>query len=152
MQKKPKVLVMGATGQVGGSIIPLLAKDSSVEVIAAARNPNKAQHLGVPVVYLDLDKIEMFAPALDGIDRIFMATGYTIDMLRQSKDLVNTAKRAGVEQIVHLAHVETMIRAWRTMAGISSSNATSSRRASNSRIFVPRFSCRIYSDMAAKAM
>jgi NAD(P)H dehydrogenase (quinone) len=53
-------------------------------------------------VYLDLDKIETFAPALENIDRVFMATGYTIDMLRQSKDLVNTAKRAGVQQIVHL--------------------------------------------------
>ncbi len=102
MSKKPKVLVMGATGQVGGSIIPLLAKDSSVEVIAAVRNPGKAQDLGVSAVYLDLDKIETFAPALEGIDRIFMATGYTVDMLRQSKDLVNTAKRAGVKQIVHL--------------------------------------------------
>jgi hypothetical protein len=56
----------------------------------------------VPVVLLDLDKIETFAPALQGIDRLFMATGYTVDMLRQSKDLVNMAKRAGVKQIVHL--------------------------------------------------
>jgi uncharacterized protein YbjT (DUF2867 family) len=31
-----------------------------------------------------------------------MATGYTVDMLRQSKDLVNYAKRAGVKLIVHL--------------------------------------------------
>jgi NAD(P)H dehydrogenase (quinone) len=31
-----------------------------------------------------------------------MATGYTVDMLRQSKDLVNYAKRAGVTLIVHL--------------------------------------------------
>jgi NAD(P)H dehydrogenase (quinone) len=31
-----------------------------------------------------------------------MATGYTVDMLRQSKDLVNSGKRAGVQQIVHL--------------------------------------------------
>lgn len=102
MQKRAKVLVMGATGQVGGAIIPLLLKDASIEIVAAARNPDKAQHLGVPVVHLDLDKIDTFAPALEGIDRIFMATGYTVDMLRQSKDLVNAAKRAGVEQIVHL--------------------------------------------------
>jgi uncharacterized protein YbjT (DUF2867 family) len=53
-------------------------------------------------VYLDLDKIETFRPALEGTGRIFMATGYTVDMLRQSKDLVNMAKKAGVSQIVHL--------------------------------------------------
>jgi len=99
---KPRILVLGATGQVGGALVDLLEKDESVDVIAAARNPDKAKHLGVSSVYLDLDKIETFAPALENIDRVFMATGYTIDMLRQSKDLVNTAKRAGVQQIVHL--------------------------------------------------
>jgi NAD(P)H dehydrogenase (quinone) len=102
MQKRARVLVMGATGQVGGALVPLLTREANVEVVAAARTPHKAEQLGVPVVYLDLDKIDTFAPALEGIDRIFMATGYTVDMLRQSKDLVNVAKRAGVQQIVHL--------------------------------------------------
>ena len=102
MPKKPRVLVLGATGQVGGALLALLAKNESVDVIAAARNREKARALGVPFVHLDLDKIETFAPALESIDRVFMATGYTVDMLRQSKDLVNTAKRAGVQQIVHL--------------------------------------------------
>jgi NAD(P)H dehydrogenase (quinone) len=102
MPRKPRVLVMGATGQVGGAVIPLLAEDPGVEIVAAARNLAKARYLGFPVVHLDLDRIETFAPALEGIDRIFMATGYTIDMLRQSKDLVNLAKRAGVQHIVHL--------------------------------------------------
>jgi uncharacterized protein YbjT (DUF2867 family) len=102
MSNKMRILVMGATGQVGGAVISTLANDSTVEVIAAARDVAKAGHLGVPVVHLDLDKFETFAPALQGIDSIFMATGYTVDMLRQSKDLVNTAKRAKVRHIVHL--------------------------------------------------
>lgn len=93
---------MGATGQVGSSVITELAKDSNVEVIAAARNVEKARQLGVPVVYLDLDRFETLTPALQGIDSVFMATGYTVDMLRQSKDFVNCAKRADVKHIVHL--------------------------------------------------
>ena len=52
---KAKVLVLGATGQVGGALISLLAKNESVEVIAAARNPEKVKELGVNSVYLDLD-------------------------------------------------------------------------------------------------
>ena len=44
------------------------------------------------MVYLDLDQVDTMAPALEGIDRLFMVTGYTIDMLRQSKDLLNAAK------------------------------------------------------------
>ncbi len=102
MSTSARVLVMGATGQVGGALLPLLAKDPGLEVVAAVRNLAKGERLGVAMVPLDLDRIETFAPALEGIDRIFMATGYTVDMLRQSKDLLNTARRAGVQQIVHL--------------------------------------------------
>jgi NAD(P)H dehydrogenase (quinone) len=102
MSSKPKLLVMGATGQVGGTVASLLSRNPNLDTVAAARTPIKAAHLGVPVVHLDPDNIETFAPALQGVDRIFMATGYTVDMLRQSKDLVNVAKKAGVTQIVHL--------------------------------------------------
>jgi NAD(P)H dehydrogenase (quinone) len=102
MTAKARVLVMGATGQVGGALIPHLAKHSHLEIVAAVRNPTKASLFSIPTVHLDLDDLSSFAPALEGIDRIFMATGYTVDMLRQSKDLVNSAKRAGVQQIVHL--------------------------------------------------
>lgn len=102
MSGKPRILVMGATGQVGSALIPLLTANANVEVVAAGRNREKAEMLGVPSVHLDLDNFSTFAPALEGVDRIFMATGYTVDMLRQSKDLVNVAKRAGVKQIVHL--------------------------------------------------
>jgi NAD(P)H dehydrogenase (quinone) len=99
---KPRILVLGATGQVGRGVIPHLLADPSVEVVAAARSPEKASSLGVPVVSLDLDKPETIAPALEGIDRVFMLTGYTIDMMRQSKDFLNIAKKAGVNYIVHL--------------------------------------------------
>ena len=102
MSRKLRVLVLGATGQVGGAVINELKSLSSIEVIAAARNGSKARALGVPVVRLDLDAVETIAPALEKVDRMFIATGYTVDMLRQSKDLVNHAKRAGVKLIVHL--------------------------------------------------
>lgn len=102
MAEKARVLVMGATGRVGGALIPLLTQNADLDVVAAVRNSAKAGQFTIPTVHLDLDSFSSFAPALGGIDRIFMATGYTVDMLRQSKDLVNIAKRAGVKQIVHL--------------------------------------------------
>jgi NAD(P)H dehydrogenase (quinone) len=102
MNHKSRVLVMGATGQVGGAVVKQLKDDPAIEIIAAARNISKARKLGVPVIHLDLDRVETMAPALANVDRLFMATGYTVDMLRQSKDLVNHAKRAGVKLIVHL--------------------------------------------------
>jgi NAD(P)H dehydrogenase (quinone) len=102
MSNKPRVLVMGATGQVGGPVASLLSQYPELEAVAALRHPDKGRKLNLPFVHLDLDKIETFAPALTGVDRIFLVTGYTVDMLRQSKDLVNSAKKAGVDYIVHL--------------------------------------------------
>jgi NAD(P)H dehydrogenase (quinone) len=99
---KRKILVTGATGQTGGAVVGLLAGASDVEVIAGARTPEKAKGLGVPVVLLDYDRGATLAPALKGIDSVFMVTGYTVDMLQQSKAFINAAKRANVKRIVHL--------------------------------------------------
>jgi uncharacterized protein YbjT (DUF2867 family) len=93
---KPKILVLGATGQVGKGVVENLKHNSNVEVIAAARSPEKAKSLGVPVVYLDFDKPNSITAALQDVHRAFLATGYTIDMMRQSKDFLNLAKKAGV--------------------------------------------------------
>ena len=70
----------------------MLSQNSALETVAGVRNLSKAGRLGIPLVYLDLDRFETLAPALEGVDRIFMATGYTVDMLRQSKDLVNVGQ------------------------------------------------------------
>ena len=99
---KKKILVTGATGQVGGALIPHLLAHGSAEVVAGVRNPEWTSSLGVSAVYLDLDNFETMMPALKGIDRLFLMTGYTVDMLRQSKGLVDVARKVGVEQIVHL--------------------------------------------------
>jgi uncharacterized protein YbjT (DUF2867 family) len=50
MPAKPKVLITGATGQVGALVASYLKADSSVEVIAAARSLEKAKGLGIPMV------------------------------------------------------------------------------------------------------
>ncbi len=99
---KRKILVTGATGQIGGALVRLLAGESGLQVVAGARSPEKAKGIGVPVVTLDYDREETLAPALEGIESVFMVTGYTVDMLRQSKAFINAAKRAGVKHIVHL--------------------------------------------------
>ena len=99
---KRKILVTGATGQTGGALVRLLGAESGLQVFAAARNSEKAKGLGVPVRMLDYDREETLAPALQGIDSVFMVTGYTVDMLKQSKAFINAANRAGVKHIVHL--------------------------------------------------
>jgi uncharacterized protein YbjT (DUF2867 family) len=99
---KRKILVTGATGQIGGALVRLLSADNHLEVVAAARNLEKAKGLGVQVVLFDYDREETLAPALQGVDSVFMLTGYTVDMLKQSHAFINAAKQAGVKYIVHL--------------------------------------------------
>ncbi len=96
------VLITGATGQVGREVLASLRGEPDLTVMAASRNPDHAGDLGVPVVLLDYDKTTTIAPALDGVDRLFILTGYTVDMLRQSKSLVDQAVKSGVSHIVHL--------------------------------------------------
>jgi NAD(P)H dehydrogenase (quinone) len=99
---RPKVLIAGATGQIGSVVLRQVIAEKGIQAIAAARSPEKVSHLGVPYVHLDFDVPESLVKALDGIDRAFLATGYTIAMFRQSRNFLNAAKIAGVKHIVHL--------------------------------------------------
>jgi len=104
----PKILITGATGQVGSKVIDLITTSddySDVEIVAAVRSAEKAKAFnerGISTVIFDFDDEKTHAEALVGINRILIVTGYTVDMLRQSKALLDNAKKAGVEHIVHL--------------------------------------------------
>jgi NAD(P)H dehydrogenase (quinone) len=103
--KRPKILIAGATSQVGSKTIKFLTEIGGVEIIAAVRSPEKAVLFtseGIATVIVDLDNECTHLPALEGIDRLFVVTGYTVDMLRQSKALLDNAKKAGVQHVVHL--------------------------------------------------
>ena len=101
----PKVLITGATGQVGSRTVEYLLQNKEIEIVAAVRSEQKAAAFtarGIATVILDLDDERTLLPALEGIDRILIVTGYTVDMLRQSKALLDQAKKAGVRHVVHL--------------------------------------------------
>lgn len=112
----PLVLVLGASGAIGGALVRDLLNDSGpdgLKVRAAVRRPEAAEalrELGAETVFLDLDGIERgpiernepLRAALAGVQRLFLLTGYSVDMLVQSKAILDAAKRAGVEHVVHL--------------------------------------------------
>ncbi|OXA80944.1 Uncharacterized conserved protein YbjT, contains NAD(P)-binding and DUF2867 domains [Flavobacterium aquidurense] len=104
-QVLPKILITGATGQVGSKTIDFLLSNAEIEIIAAVRTPEKAKPftaLGIKTVLLDFDDENTHLAALEGIDRLLIVTGYTVDMLRQSKVLLDNARKAGVKHVVHL--------------------------------------------------
>jgi len=103
--QKPKILITGATGQAGQKTINFLQNNDTIEIVAAVRSDKKAQPFhdqGIATVLLDFDDESTFANAFEGIDRIFIVTGYTVDMLRQSKAVLDAAKKAGISHVVHL--------------------------------------------------
>ena len=103
---KPRVLVLGSTGLTGKAIAAELADASDrVEVVRVSRDPDVVERWraeGRSAVLLDLDDPRTFAGALDGIDRLFVMTGYTVAMTHQIKTITDAAADAGVEHIVHL--------------------------------------------------
>lgn len=104
-KKYSRILVTGATGQVGGKTLEALLKIKEIDIIAAVRSEEKAvpfKNKGISTVILDFDDESTHLPAFEGIERLLMVTGYTVDMLRQSKVMCDNAKKAGVKHIVHL--------------------------------------------------
>lgn len=110
MSIKPNVLVLGASGKIGRALVELLSQSEQVNVIAAVRSPEKAAPFnaaGIETRIIDLDAPERYGlkaiqPALTGIDRIFLLTGYDVSMLAQSKAAIDAAKNVGVSHIVHM--------------------------------------------------
>ena len=99
---KKNILVTGATGQVGAKVLELLARDPGLALTAGVRSPERLASSGIRAVRLDYEDPKTLAPALEGVDGAFLVTGYTVDMLKQSKRFIDHARHAGVKHIVHL--------------------------------------------------
>jgi uncharacterized protein YbjT (DUF2867 family) len=92
------MLVSGATGNVGGALVQLLA-EAGVPVRALVRRPDSFQAPpGVTPVSGDLNRPQSVAPALAGTRDVFLLAGFA-DM----PGLLAEVRRAGVERVVLLS-------------------------------------------------
>ncbi|MFI5807671.1 NAD(P)H-binding protein [Streptomyces sp. NPDC051561] len=93
-----KILVTGATGNVGRNVVEqLVAKGFAVR--ALTRDPARAAlPEGVEVVRGDLTDPASLEPALEGIDRLHL-----FPVNETASEVVELAKRAGVRRIVDLS-------------------------------------------------
>jgi len=100
-----KILVTGATGNVGSLLIPNLIS-LGADVRALTRDESKAQGLkdaGVEVVVGDLDKPDTLDGAFQGVDKVFLITPPNPNQVIQTKNGIEAAKRNGSPFIVRLS-------------------------------------------------
>jgi len=107
---KPTILVIGATGQQGGSVIDYLLKGHHYQVAALTRDPtkDKAKALeaqGVKLFKGDLSQPETLKEAFKGIHGLFLVTQFwekfSIDLeLQDGKNAIDAAIEAGVKHVV----------------------------------------------------
>src|SRR5215212_4529764 len=119
------ILITGATGTVGGAMLDSL-RTADVRLRTLSRDVAKAQPLkdrGIEVVVADFLKPETLAPALDGVDVVFLVTPISRDQVVQAVNVIQAAKRLGhhpriVRLSVHQAHREAPTRVSRQHAEI----------------------------------
>ena len=101
--QRPRIAIAGATGRVGSTLISLLASEP-VDVVALTRNPDAANL--PPVVSaarVDFDEQRTLVDALQGIDRLFVSHGTSLQQVENEIALIDAAVASGVRHIVKLS-------------------------------------------------
>jgi len=109
MAKKMKVLVIGATGNIGGAVADaLLAKNQRVRTITRNPGSERAKRLsdaGVEVLQGDLDDLQSLDEAMVGMDAIFaVTTPFEVGPEGEVKHgfaLIDAARKAGVGHFIY---------------------------------------------------
>ncbi len=102
-----RILVTGATGHLGASVVDALLRSvPPSQVAVSVRNVEKAHRLralGVDVRRGDFDDVESLAQAFRGVQRLLLIStnGDNATRLRQHRAAVAEAARAGVEFIAY---------------------------------------------------
>ena len=105
MNTTPTILVTGATGTVGSTLIPLLAARGAT-VRALVRDPGRPG--GSPIAgassWSATSPIRpRYAPPVDGVDAVFLACGNVPDQVEYECTVIDAAAAAGVRRIVKLS-------------------------------------------------
>ena len=101
-----KILITGATGNLGKSVIKHILKKTKAENIAVlVRNIEKGNDLksqGIDVRVGDYTNYQLLVDAFKGIDKLYFISGSEFEgRSEQHKNVVNAAKEVGVKQVVY---------------------------------------------------
>lgn len=99
-----KIAITAASGQLGTAIVKAVTEYTAKEnIIALARTPEKASHLGVEVRPGDYNDIVQLEQSLKDVDSLLIVSGMDAPEKRieQHRNVINAAKRAGVKKLVY---------------------------------------------------
>ncbi len=97
------ILVVGAHGAIGSALVPALVA-AGERVRAASRRGRSPLH-GVEAVRLDLADARTIAPALDGVDRMFLVNpAENLDVTGALFSVVDAATERGVKVVLLSVH------------------------------------------------
>ena len=103
------ILVTGATGKLGTSVIEnLLKKKPAGQIAALVRDQSKAADLkegGVDVRVGSYDDIGSLDRAMLGISKVLLISGTEKDRVRQHRNVIDAAKRAGVKLLAYTSRI-----------------------------------------------
>jgi uncharacterized protein YbjT (DUF2867 family) len=94
------ILVTGASGTVGSEVVKALQR-AKAKFKVADRAPGKSKVAGVEAVLFDYQNPATFAPALAGVEKIFLLSPNGRTDLEAG--VVDAAKKAGIKHIVKLS-------------------------------------------------
>lgn len=99
------ILVTGSTGHFGIATIERLLKNTAAgNIVAFARDENKAKFLkekGIEVRTGNFDDLDSLNKAMQGIEKVLLISTVDQHRLQQHKNVVNAAKKAGVNHLVY---------------------------------------------------
>lgn len=105
MGSQNKLLVTGASGQLGQMVLNLLIKQGHKNLIATTRHKDKLQTFsdqGVDVREADFNQPESLTKAFAGASRLLLISTDAIGArVEQHKNAINAAKAAGVKHIIY---------------------------------------------------
>lgn len=99
------ILVIGATGTIGSELVKWLASINA-SVKAAVHTTEKADLIRAPtvqIVEIDHGNKETYTAAFQGVEKIFLLTPLSPDMVGITQRLVDSAKKAEVKHLVKLS-------------------------------------------------
>jgi uncharacterized protein YbjT (DUF2867 family) len=106
MAHSGRILITGATGNVGSAVFDNLA-NSDVDLRVLTRDESKARSLrnrGVEAVVGDFLEPETLGPALEGVSTVFLATPIHPEQVPQATNVIEAAKESGNDpRIVRLS-------------------------------------------------